>query len=84
MVQVDQCESDVMRTQEVGILAVKADEQGTEFVDPGKTAFTGEAVFIDFDVEQALATSFGSGTVSCVFCDIGDDLVIWTLNKTKT
>ncbi len=27
--QVDYCESDVVRTQEVGILAVAADEQGT-------------------------------------------------------
>ena len=78
MTQVDQCESDVMRTQKVSILAVEADEQGTELVDPGETALIGEAVLVDCGVEQALAPSLWLFAVACVFGDIGDELMIET------
>lgn len=76
MTQVDQSKSDVMRTQEVGILAVEADEQGAELVDPGETALTGKAVFVDLGVEQALAPSLWLFPVPYVFRDIRDELVI--------
>jgi hypothetical protein len=41
----------MMSAKKVGILAVKANEQILELIDPGKSAFTGEAAYIDLKVE---------------------------------
>jgi len=44
-----------IKTQEVAVLAVKSGEQGTELLNRDGTALMGEAVFVDFGVEQARA-----------------------------
>ena len=76
MTQVDERENDMMRTQEMGILAVIADQQSAELVDPGEIAFAAEAPFVDVGVEQALASASGRLAVALVLCDVRDHLVV--------
>ena len=47
MTQINESKSQVMRTEKVGVFAVKAKEQRSKLVNPSKTAFTGEAQFVD-------------------------------------
>ena len=43
----------MMSAEKVGILAIKTDEQRSKLVNPGETAFTGEALFVDRSIEEA-------------------------------
>lgn len=76
MAQVDHRESDVVATHEVHILAIKTDEQSSEFVDPGKGALTGKTMFVDVGIEKALTTSFGMLAVAPVFGNVRNDTMI--------
>ena len=51
MAQVNKSKSEMMSAEKVGIFAVVADKQGSELVNPSKTAFAGETEFIDEWIE---------------------------------
>ncbi len=51
MAQINHSIGDEMAAQEKDSLAVKADQQRAEHVNPGKRAFTGETVLVDLRVE---------------------------------
>ena len=68
----------MMSTQEVGIFAVKADEQRAELINPGETAFVGKAPFVDLGVEQAFASTLGSLAIAFVLSDVGDNPIVET------
>ena len=64
--------------QESCILAVIADEQRPKLVNPGETAFTGEALFIKGSIEEAFPSTFDGFPVALILADVGNDLVIET------
>jgi hypothetical protein len=66
MTEVNHSKRDMMSTQQVSIFTVKPDKQGTELIDPSKTALAGEALFVNLGVEQAFAPCAGSGTRSAL------------------
>ena len=76
MAQVDHRESDVVATHEVHILAVKTDEQSSEFVDPGKGTLTGKTMFVDVGIEKTLTTAFGMLAAAPVFGNVRNDTMI--------
>ena len=78
MTQINECKSEMMSAKKVDVLAVKANEQGSEFVHPGKTAFTGETSFVDDCVEEAFTSPFGLFRVTLVLADVRNDAVIET------
>ena len=78
MTQVNESKSEMMSAKKMGILAVIADDQSAKLVDPRKTAFTGEALFIDGGVEEAFPSAFDGFAVAFVLTDVGDDTVIET------
>ena len=51
MTQVNEGKSEMMSAEKISILAVITDEQRSKLVDPGKTAFTREALLVDSSIE---------------------------------
>lgn len=51
MAKVNERKSKMMSSEKVGILAVIANEQRSELVNPGKTALTGEALLVDDSIK---------------------------------
>ena len=76
MTKVDQSKGEMMSAQKVGVLAVIANEQGAELINPGETAFTGETLLVDGRVEKTLTPAFDGFAVALVLTDIGNDLMI--------
>ncbi len=76
MTEVDEGVDDVVSAHEVRCFPVKANQQGTELVNPSKSPLTGKAQFVDIAVEQAFASAFGTLTGTRVFHDVGNELVI--------
>src|SRR5215510_3001229 len=76
MTKVDKGKDEMMGRQEIHILTVMTNEQGPEFVNPGKGAFTAEALLVDLGVEQAFASTLDGFTVAFVFGHIGNDPMI--------
>ena len=76
MAQVDHSERDMVSAQEVDVLTVKADEQGSELIHPGKAAFVGKASLVDVGVEQTFAPAFGGFAVALVFGDVRDQAMV--------
>lgn len=76
MAEIDESENDEMRAHEVRRFAVKANQQGAEFVDPGKGSLTGEAQLVDSGVEQAFAPKLGALAGASVLDDVGNDMVV--------
>ena len=66
----------MMSTEKVGVFAVITNEQGSELVNPGKTAFTGETLLVDRRVEEAFTPAFSLFAVALVLTKIGDDPMI--------
>ena len=64
-------ESEMVRGKKVGILAVIAHQRGTEVIDPGKTPFRCEALFVNSRVEQAFPSTL-------VLSKVGNDLMVET------
>jgi hypothetical protein len=58
--------------------AVKAHQQGTKLIDPGKCPFAGKAQFVDRGVEQAFASAFVLFAGTFVFHNVGNDMVVET------
>src|SRR5262249_5986104 len=52
--------------------------QGAEFIDPSKTALTGEALLVNGGIEEAFTPPFGLLAVTLVLADVGNDLMIET------
>lgn len=65
-----------MSTQKVGILAIKADEQRAELVNPGETAFIDEPLPIKLSVEQPFTPTLGCFAVAFVLGDVGNHAMI--------
>lgn len=78
MTQINHRKDDMMSAQEVGILTIKPDEQGSEFIDPGETTFVRKALFVDLGVEQAFAPTLRSLAIASVLGDVRDHPVIET------
>jgi len=76
MAQVDHSECDMVSTQEVGVLTVKADEQSSELIDPGKAVFGSKAMLVNRSVEQTFAPTFGGFAVALVLGDVGDQAMV--------
>jgi len=47
MTQVNECKSEMVSSEKIGILAVIANEQRSELIHPGKTAFTAETLLVN-------------------------------------
>ena len=75
MAQVDHSKHNMVSTQEMGVLTVKADEHGAELIHPGKTALVGKAALVHLGVEQTFASTLGGFAVTPVLSDVGDDAV---------
>lgn len=76
MAQVDHSERDMVSAQEVGVLTVKANEQGSELIHPGKAVFVGKASLVDVGVEQTFAPASGGFAVALVFGDVRDQAMV--------
>ena len=76
MAEINQCKSNEMGPQPVGILALKTDKQLFEFIDPGKGAFSDEPTFVNLGIEQAFTSSLGMLAITFVLRDIGNKAVI--------
>ena len=72
MTQVNHSKGDVMSAKKVSILAIKADEQSAELVNPGEGAFTDEPLPIKLSVEQTFTPTLGCFAVAFVLGDIGN------------
>ncbi len=64
-----------MSPQEVHILAVEANEQGAELVNPGEATLIGEAQLVDLGIKQTLAPTLGLLAIAGILRDVGDQLV---------
>jgi hypothetical protein len=64
-----------MTAHAIDLFYVETHQEGAKFINPGKGAFTAEAILIDFWVKQALATAFGVLAVAFVFGNVGNDLM---------
>ena len=58
MPQVDESKDNMMGAQEVSILTVRPDQDGTELVNPCETTLRNEAVLVGFRTEEAFASAF--------------------------
>lgn len=76
MAQIDHGKSNEMSAQKVSILAFEPDQQSFEFINPGESAFTGKAPFVDFSIEQAFAASFGRFAIALVFVNVRNNTMI--------
>jgi hypothetical protein len=64
----------VMSAHKVSRFAVKANEQGTELVNPGEGSLSGETQLVDFRVEEPFRSAFGLFARTLVFDNVGNDL----------
>lgn len=78
MTQINERESEMVSAKKVGILAVIANKQGTELIDPSKATFRREALFVNRRVEQAFPSAFGRFAVAFVLRNVGNDLMVET------
>ena len=78
MTKVNERKREMMRTEKVGILAIKADKQRSELIHPGETAFTAEALLVDRRVEETFPSTFGEFPVAFILVNVGNDVVIET------
>ena len=76
MTQVNECKSEMMSTEKVGVLAVKANEQRSELIHPGKTALTAETLLVDGGIEETFPSAFGGFPVAFILTNVGNDTVI--------
>ena len=70
MTQVNHGKGNKVPPHEIDITAGKTQQQGTELVNPGERALTGETPFVDFSIEQAVAASLGGLTIAFVLSHV--------------
>jgi hypothetical protein len=68
----------MMSTQKISIFIIKADQQRPKLVDPGEAALTGETLFVNVGIEQALTPAPGLFAITLVFGNVGDNQMIET------
>lgn len=76
MAQVNHGIGDVVSTEKIGIFALKAYQQRTKLIDPGKTALVREAMLVNGRVEQAFPSAFRLLAIARVFSDVGDEPMV--------
>lgn len=76
MTKIDERKSEMMSGEKISILALKTDQQRPKLVDPGETAFTREALFVDGGIEPAFAASFGCFAIADVLHEVGNDTMV--------
>lgn len=67
-----------MEAEEVGIPALKPDQQRLELINPGKRALGTKAVRVNRCVEEPLPPALRSFAVSLILRNIGNDTMIET------
>jgi len=65
-----------MSAQEIHRLAIKPQQQRPKLVNPGKSAFTGEALLVNLGIEQALTSTLDLLAIASVLGHVRDDAVI--------
>ena len=78
MAQVNERKNEMMRSQEVDSFTVKTNKNSAEFIYPSESAFTNEATFIYFSIEQTLATTLNGFAVTVIFWDVRHKLMVET------
>ena len=76
MAQINHREGYVVTTQKIGILSIESYQQASEFINPGKAAFAGKAVFVYRFIKQSFWATLGSLAIALVFLDVGNDIMI--------
>src|SRR5689334_12526450 len=76
MTEVDQGKDNMMSRQEVNILAVKADYDSPELVNPGETTLGDETALVYLGIEQAFATRFWRLATTLIFWCVGDKAIV--------
>lgn len=76
MAQVDHRKSNEISAEEVAIFSVEPYLQSFEFINPGKSSFACETVFVDFGIEKAFAPSLCCFAIALVLITAGNDTVI--------
>ena len=72
MAQIDHSKNNEMSAQEESILTIEPYQQGFEFINPSKSSFTSETMFVNLSIEKSFATSFGNLTVTEIMTHIGN------------
>ena len=65
-----------MKAEKVHLLAFKPDEQPLEFINPGKSALSDKAFFVDGRVKMALAPTLCPFTIAFVFGNIRSNATV--------
>ena len=76
MSQVDHSKSDEVGAKKISMYAVEPYQQSSEFIDPGKRSFTGEAALVDGLIEKAFAATFRTFAIALVFIYVWDEAMI--------
>ena len=71
MAKIDKSKDNMVSAQEVGILAVKADEKGTKLINPGKATLRSKAAFVNLGVEKAFTPTFRLLAIAPIFWVLG-------------
>ena len=66
----------MMESETIGCFALKADQQGLEFVNPCKRSFTHEAMGIHLAVKMPFAAPLHRLAIAFIFSDIGNQAMI--------
>jgi hypothetical protein len=74
--EIDQGEPKMMESETIGCFALKADQQGLEFVNPGERSFTHEAMGIHCAVKMPLTAPLHRLAVPFIFSTIGNQGLI--------
>src|SRR5213596_2371984 len=69
--EIDERERKEFESQMTNLYGLKAQQQALEFVLPGEGAFNGEAQFVAYLIDEALAPAFGLLAVARVLFDVG-------------
>ena len=65
-----------MKAEKVHLLALKPDEEPLEFINPGKSAFSDKAFFVDGAVKMALTPALRPFTIAFVFRNIRSNATV--------
>ena len=76
MAQINHREGYVVTAQKIGILSIESYQQASEFINPGKAAFAGKAVFVYGFIKQSFRTTLRFLAIALVFLDVRNDVMI--------
>jgi len=78
MTQIEQDENEMVSGKKEGIQTVKTHQERSKLVHPGKRTFRNETAFVNVEVEEAFASTFGTLAVTRIFSNIGNKLMVET------